>query len=153
VSGRSDELAAAVRQGECQAQCCQSGRLQQAARSAVALEKRRHLPAQLIQLIKGDQRPAILVFNRVKLEPGTSVELAAIGHGILDRRKFEKVILAFAWSGEQQQHEPNGLQRVPPSVAPVVGRRKPCKQFVIILAGSQRFRNKRNFDRCAAASI
>ena len=66
-------------------------------------------------MVEGDQRPADAILDRFKLEAGTAVEFAPIRHGVLDRRELQKVVLALTWSGEQQQHEPNGLQtRVPP---------------------------------------
>ena len=74
----------------------------------------RDVTAELVQMVEGYQRPAMLVLDRVQLEPRPAVKFAAIGDGILDRREFEKIILAFARSSEQQQHEPDGLQRVPP---------------------------------------
>jgi hypothetical protein len=47
------------------------------------------------------------------------MELAAIGHGLLDRRELQEVVLAFAWAGEQQQHKPNRLQRASSPMRPV----------------------------------
>ena len=55
------------------------------------------------------------VLDRLKLETPTAAELAAIGHGVLDRRELQKVVLAFAWTFKHQEHEPNGQQRVPPN--------------------------------------
>ena len=76
-------------------------------------------------MVEGDQGAAVGILDRLELKAGTAVQLAAIGHGVLDRRELQKVVLALTRSGEQQQHEPNGLQRVSPLAASVVGRRKP----------------------------
>lgn len=64
-------------------------------------------------MVVADERATIEIFDPFELEAPFSKELASIGNSFLDRREFEKIILAFAWAIKKQQHEPDGLQRLP----------------------------------------
>lgn len=86
-------------------------------------------------MIISHERFAAGLFDPFELEPGLTVELAAIGNGSGDRRELQKVVLASAWAVNQQQHKPNRLQSVPLPVGllPAKWRKEaPVKQFVII---------------------
>lgn len=55
-----------------------------------------------MQMIVGDQLPAARILNSVDLEPRFATKFATIGDGLLERRKFKEIILAFARAGEHQ---------------------------------------------------
>ena len=78
-------------------------------------------------MVVGDDLLAIAILDPVKLEPRLTEKFAAKGYGLLDRREFEKVILALAGPGEQQQYKPYRLHREFPRLRlrPLIRRRLP----------------------------
>lgn len=80
-----------------------------------ALRQRLGQAAATVQVVEADERPAFFVLDPLQLEPGIVNHFTAVGDGVLDRREFEKIVLAFPRTAEHQQHKPDWLQPIPPN--------------------------------------
>src|SRR5690349_12225299 len=133
--------------------------------AALGHRLRRPLPAQVVQMVVSDDQPAGLVLDAFELVAGIGAVLARIGHGIVDRRELDEVVLAFLRSIDNQQHKPDWLQFPPPKSTALARRRSEAPAAIchysarLAIIPSQRLANGARatgyffLSPCTAASV